>query len=241
VCTLILLWKTRPDLPVLVAANRDERLDREATGPALRHDGPLAVLAPRDAVEGGTWLGVNERGVLAGITNRFGRARREGRRSRGLLVLDALAAPTAVEAAERLRSLDPTQANGFHLVIADATSAHLVVGDGEALWSRDLLPGVHVVTERSFDAAPTAREPLLHERLSAMPPLDGQALDALFQPILSVHGASPLEGTCVHAPAVGYGTRSSSLVAVGSGGAVRWLFAGGPPCVTSYEDISMSF
>jgi hypothetical protein len=28
---------------------------------------------------------------------------------------------------------------------------------------------------------------------------------------------------------------------VGSGGAVRWLFAGGPPCVTSYEDISMSF
>jgi len=70
----------------LMIANRDEALDRPSSPPANRGE----IFAPRDEVAGGTWWGVNRRRMLCAITNRFGHARDPDRKSRGLLVLDAL-------------------------------------------------------------------------------------------------------------------------------------------------------
>jgi uncharacterized protein with NRDE domain len=61
-----------PEAPLVVAANRDEALDRPS-GPPRRYPlGERSVLAPEDKVGGGTWLGVNDQGLFVGITNRFG-------------------------------------------------------------------------------------------------------------------------------------------------------------------------
>jgi hypothetical protein len=47
----------------------------------------------------------------------------------------------------------------------------------------------------------------------------------------------PVIGPCVHVPP--YGTRSSSIVAVGGDGRVaHYLHAEGAPCVTPYEDVT---
>jgi uncharacterized protein with NRDE domain len=69
VCTLALYFKSFDDYPLVVAANRDEHYDRPAAPPALLNADP-AILAGRDLRAGGTWLGVNEHGLLAGILNR---------------------------------------------------------------------------------------------------------------------------------------------------------------------------
>jgi hypothetical protein len=54
---------------------------------------------------------------------------------------------------------------------------------------------------------------------------------------MKIHGeASPVEGTCVHVPALGYGTRSS-MVLVGG----QMLWAEGPPCVTPYVEVPLVF
>ncbi len=69
-CTLIVLHRCIEATALVVAANRDEFFERPAEGPALRHTAHGKVLAPRDAQAGGTWLGLNEHGLFAAITNR---------------------------------------------------------------------------------------------------------------------------------------------------------------------------
>ena len=68
-CTLIVLHRCVPGRPLVVAANRDEFLDRPAEGPALRSSRTGPIVAPRDLEAGGTWVGVSARGVFAGLTN----------------------------------------------------------------------------------------------------------------------------------------------------------------------------
>ncbi|MGH0029521.1 MAG: NRDE family protein, partial [Myxococcota bacterium] len=93
-CTLIVLHRCFEAAPLVVAANRDEYLDRPTEGPALRETarGDGRVVAPRDARAGGTWLGLNENGLFAAITNRRCESPDPDRRSRGLIVMDALSA-----------------------------------------------------------------------------------------------------------------------------------------------------
>jgi uncharacterized protein with NRDE domain len=233
VCTLILSYRQDPEWPVAVAANRDERLGRPAAPPARVENGSVAVLMPRDLEAGGTWIGLSARGGFAGLTNRFGRAPDRGRRSRGELVPRALRAATARDAWRELRELRPADYNGFHLVVADGEAAFLIWSDGEAIRDEELRPGVHVVTERSLEAAPAS---LRHGWLEAEARRHGR-LDDL-APLLVRHLEPSIDGTCVHLPELGYGTRSSTLCGVGARGDLRFLHADGPPCRTAYQDLS---
>ena len=83
-----------------LAANRDELLARPARGPFWWHQG---FLAGRDEQAGGTWLGLNQRGLAVGVTNRFGAQRHPERGSRGALVVDALARRPRRAALKRTR------------------------------------------------------------------------------------------------------------------------------------------
>ncbi len=68
-CTLIVLHRCVPGRPLVVAANRDEFLDRPAEEPTLRSTRTGPIVAPLDLEAGGTWVGVSARGVFAGLTN----------------------------------------------------------------------------------------------------------------------------------------------------------------------------
>ena len=230
-CTLVLVVPP-PGGVLQVAANRDEFLARPAAAPAPSQDGRW--LAPRDLQAGGTWLGLNAAGLFVGVTNRSGGPRETSRRSRGLLVLDALESPDAATLHGRLAALDPATYNGFHLAYADGTSAGLTWGDGSTLRQERLSAGVHVLTEQSLGAGDDgARRRLFQERI---PP--GEVLDVEgWLGLLSVHGAEPRAGTCVHADAVGYGTRSAFVLHRGlSAVASRCAWTESRPCTTPARD-----
>ena len=236
-CTLVAATGLWPRTPLVIAANRDEFPDRPSAPPGPYRAGPLRAFAPCDLRAGGTWLGVNEAGVFAGITNRFGARRGGGTRSRGLLVRDALGCTAAEEAAAA--AVDPGDYDGFHLLLADREGAWLVHSDLETVRRRRLTPGVHVVTERSLEAAPGGREGSVAREAEAIcaggvPDADGLAA------LLSRHpdeGEDPFSAPCVHLEGSGlpvYGTRSSTLLWLEEG-SPRWLQADGPPCRAPYE------
>lgn len=231
-CTLVLAVPP-PGGVLQVAANRDEFLARAAVPPEISAD--RRWLAPRDLQAGGTWLGVNAAGLFVGVTNRSAGPRNDARRSRGLLVLEALDSADAAALHRRLAALDPSAYNGFHLAYADGTSAGMTWSDGSMLRQERLSPGVHVVTEQSLGAGDDgARRRLIQERVPG-----GDALLDVegWLALLSVHGADPRAGTCVHADAVGYGTRSAFVLhRAPSAAASRCAWTDARPCTTPARD-----
>ena len=154
VCTLIVLHGCVPETPLAVGANRDEFLGRPAEGPALRNLEFGAIVAPLDIRAGGTWLGVNEHGLFAALTNRPMQHQEPDPqcRSRGLLVLDALRERSAIEAMEKLEQLPAQAYNSFNLLVADRDSMHAITYDQTV--SRVELPSGPVVIGNSDPAAP---------------------------------------------------------------------------------------
>ncbi len=238
-CTLIVAQRAWSGLPFLVAANRDEQLDRSSSPPRLWTDRPVPLIAPVDQLGGGTWLGLNAHGVFVGITNRFGtEPPRKDRRSRGLLVLDALEEADARSAARRVAAYDPSVHNRFHLLAVDRQGVYLVINDGGQIREMRLATGLHVLTERSYAQATgtSPRERLIATRMKDF--LESKApSERDLAGLLSIHAEDPFDGTCVHAESYGYGTRSSSLI-WRYRDSIRFLHAEGPPCQTPYRDCS---
>ena len=232
-CTLIVLHRCYRAAPLLIAANRDEYFERPTEGPALRETARANVVAPRDERAGGTWLGLNEYGLFAAITNRRCESPDPNRRSRGLIVMDALGARSAREAVEEIEGLQPDTYNPFNLLVADGETAHVItyLGAPERI---DLEPGAHVIgnvhpLDRDFPKVARQRE----EVASVARGPAGHAMDALARVCASHAGEGPLEHTCVHAEP--YGTCSSTLLRLGDAGA-RLHYAHGAPCSSEYRD-----
>jgi uncharacterized protein with NRDE domain len=237
-CTLAVAWRVDRRWPVVAAANRDERLGRAAEGWAVRDGhGGTRRLAPRDAVAGGTWMGVSSRGVFAGLTNYHAPLAwypDPSRRSRGEIVDLALAARSAAGAREAFRAAPAERFNPFHLLVADGETAFLWWYDGQRTALVDLAPGLHVVTERSPDGS-CPRGDLVRARW----PLDPSV--ARLREILTVHEAGSAAATCIHGDPA-YGTRSSAVLRLAADLAASELYAADArPCVAPLEDRSALF
>src|SRR5207249_505079 len=88
-CLLAVYFRVAVDAPVIVGANREEFYARGGEAPRLMGQS-CRVLAGRDPRAGGTWLGVNEHGVVVAVTNRPTSHVPAAPRSRGLLTRDLL-------------------------------------------------------------------------------------------------------------------------------------------------------
>lgn len=242
-CTLTLAWHALPDVPVAVAANRDEAVDRPSTPPGVYRTDPL-IVAPRDDDAGGTWIGFNEFGVLVAVTNRWTSDDLAGERSRGLLVADALACESAAEATALVeRATAEREYDGFNLVVADNADARYFEWDGQ-LASAALEPGVHVVVNvgRNGDADVPPHRPELGaqqarnaERVQAALDVEpGERTADWLDRAAGVLGDHEY-GVCVHGD--GFGTRSASMIALGESPTYR--YADGPPCRTDFEPVEI--
>ena len=121
-----------------VRMNRDERRSRSpAEPPAVFDAGDGRAIAPRDPDGGGTWLGVNDRGLTVALANVYPKepppTHPDGR-SRGLLVLDALACADVETVQALLEATDTGRLQPFHLLAFEPGQPALsVVWDGHGL------------------------------------------------------------------------------------------------------------
>ena len=148
-CLIVIAWRARDDLPLVVAANRDEWRDRPAQAARWWDDDP-GLLAGRDLQAGGTWMGVTRGGRFAAVTNfRDPAERRSSATSRGGLVTGFLRGTLPPEAYLEALAARASDYNGFNLV----------VGDGASLWyfgsregvARAIEPGVHGLSNHLLD------------------------------------------------------------------------------------------
>jgi hypothetical protein len=253
-CTLVLLRRPGHRWPVLIAANRDEMLGRPWDPPGPHWPDRPGVVAGRDRLAGGSWLGRNGSGVVAAILNRtdsLGPA--AGKRSRGELVLDALDHNDAGDAAAALAAIDPAAYRTFNLVIADNRDAYwLCSRDGKSAVEAVAMPsGLSMLTSANLNDAHNFRIAtyLPRFREAAVPDPDAgdwTAWQSILGSRFSRAEAGP-SGAMSIVTDYGYGTVSSSLIALASPeAAVRdgtkdiWLFAEGRPDNTEYKPVPLT-
>ena len=246
-CTL-LLWKRRhPRYSLIAAANRDEFLDRPATGPTRLSDDPL-IVGGRDLTAGGTWLAVNEAGILVALTNRRGAGSHDpSRRSRGRLVLEVATSQSMADASERLTHIDARLYNPFIIVAADASTAMVASGGSGGLNVTTISDGAHAVTNWDLDSEATPKSVRARDLARKFSigetgdVADDFALSTRIHRLLADHaaGSDDEAGLCVHGPASAYGTRSSSIVFLGQcPGDTRVYHAEGPACSSHLIDVT---
>ena len=207
------------------------------------------VLAGRDIRAGGTWLGVNERGLLAAVLNRRSNSSEASdapTRSRGLLCLDLLAHQSAVAAraflAEHRERYQP-----FTLVFADSNCAGFALNTADHIKTVELNRGLHIfsnaVTHDEFSEKRQRAYLLFAGVKPEQKRLFGPASSWIggFKEVLSDHtsgndAGDPRDAICVHGDASG--TVSSTII-VFSAPARQFhtFYCAGTPCRNNFAEM----
>jgi uncharacterized protein with NRDE domain len=252
VCLLVVCSRVVPGFPLVVAANRDERLDRPATAITVLRENAPRILGGRDELAGGTWLAVNEHGVVAGLTNRPSALGRDpSRRSRGELPLFLAAAESADQGVEAFaRKVRPSEYNSAWMLVGDRHSLHYLEVDGtDHLVHRALEPGIHVLENLAIDA-PSTKVDRARELVGDLSKLSVDGIRDRLAAMLADHQVSVEDGAmqhvgtesnplrrpaCVHGDA--FGTRSSMIVLVPEAERPSSVYvADGRPCEVPFVD-----
>lgn len=218
-CLIAVAWRAAPGRPLIVAANRDEAHKRPTQPAHWWPDAP--ILAGRDALAGGTWLGTDAQGRFAAVTNLGGAAPKTGARSRGRLVADFLRSSVSAEHFAARIAAEAEAYGPFNLLLSDAASLWFV---GSMTPAREVPPGVHAVSnvepEIDWPKVRAARERLA--TLADKPSPE----DALFE-LLAERG-EPRDGFDARQIAPFqldpvWGTRSSTIIIADAGGKIRFI------------------
>ena len=255
-CTIVILRRPGHPWPVLLAANRDEMSDRPWRAPARHWPDRPELVGGQDSLGGGTWLAVNDAGVVAAVLNRINTlGPAPGRRSRGELPLLALGHPCAEQAAASLARVDPLAYRPFNMMVADHRHALWIRGsDGSeasaaapSVVVEPVPPGVSMITayDRNDLSSPRTRRYLF--RFAAAPAPQPETENwrdwiALLASRDHDPDAGP-GGAMTVVTATGFGTLCASLIALPAAGCGRrpiWLFASGRPGAEPFQPVASS-
>lgn len=256
-CTIIILKNVHPEYPVIVAANRDEYLSRRTSNAMVLTKSPRTV-GGRDEKSGGTWMGANEYGIFAAVTNQRTFAAADAKKaSRGDIPIEILKTRMIEDARAYVEGLDPTNYNPFNILFGNKTEMWVAYAHpGVTKMSLEPVPdGVHVLPNDVLDSPAFSKVvrvvdllgntldvpfPVLLKRLQqVLGNHDTPAFEHVPMPpnnnILTRAVAQQLDAICVHTPT--YGSRSATVIALDNEGVAEYRFANGPVCRTDFVDV----
>jgi uncharacterized protein with NRDE domain len=206
------------------------------------------VVAGLDELAGGSWLGINDHGVMAGILNRHGSlGPAAGQRSRGELVLDALDHADAADAAEALSGIDPRAYRIFNMIVADSRDAFWLRHADETgkapVEAHPIRDGLSMIASGEIDDPGMARLARYRPRFTAAPapdPARGAWSD--WENLLSEDGGGP-DSALRFDTDRGFATVSSALIALPSHDKPelepRFRFRSYQPSATPWTDVTL--
>jgi uncharacterized protein with NRDE domain len=232
-CLILFSHRTHSSFDLILAANRDEYYERPSEPPAFWPEAPY-LLAGRDLVAGGAWLGITKTGKLAAVTNyRNPASILENAPSRGRLVVDFLTGDQPPREYLLQVQGEASRYNGFNLL----------VGDRDALfWYSNRNGGIHRVCEGIYGISnrlldtPWPKVVRGKELMAALLHEEAPSTDGLFRllrddalpadDMLPSTGVGPewekiLSPIFIRSPS--YGTRSSTIILIGKNGHVTFL------------------
>ncbi len=238
-CTVVVSIHSSPAWPLLLAANRDEKLDRASRPPGRHWRDQPEVLGGLDVLAGGTWLAINGSGVVSAVLNRLGSlGPAPGKRSRGELPLMALRHSTAADGALAIAGLDAGQWRSFNLIVGDAQDTYYLRGTGQGkVFVQRMSAGVHIITARDPDDAGSPRVARNLPRFKAAPPPNPPDWSNWAE--LLRDATPPIDAAINITPFAGFGTVSSALVAVGRNGAPVFLATDAAPHLSPFVDVGL--
>lgn len=227
-CLIAFAWNAHPRWHLLLAGNRDEFHARPSAALARWDDAP--IIGGRDLEAGGTWLGVTDCGRCCVVTNvRDPRDPQLGV-SRGLLATDYLNgnAGAPVHAQQLLRSAAAYRP--FNLLTFDAADA-FYLGNRPEPRAQAVTPGVHGLSNADFNT-PWPKTRALMQRLqhwidvgddADFAPLfaalaDGKVAPDAQLPDTGIGLARERWLSAAFIRGEAYGTRASTVVAIGHDG-----------------------
>lgn len=221
-CVVALAWQVHPDWPLILIGNRDELHTRPSAALAAWDDGS-GIVAGRDLLAGGTWLGVHPGdGRVVVVTNVRGALPDPAKASRGQLVVDML------RGAGRPTEADLDHFNAFNLLAIERNGAQMLTNRPRPEITR-LAPGIHALANEAAD--------MLCPRADRLGAALRVALGACTAPETLLDMLSAEDDPALFLRGDVYGTRASTLIAVASDGAVhlveRRYEKGGRPAGTT--------
>ena len=248
-CTLVLLYRLLKGFPVVALHNR--YLGNNTTEkPPTRLNGN--TVAPLDVETGGTWIGMNDSGLLLAITNQETQRLPEPGRSRGLLALDILKDQrTAEEAKERL--LDPSirglystgnftaldQHTAWHIVWDRETHVYPISEGVYAVSTITVVPGMEWSDRaRGIWVDAEKRRARAYELLDGYRPTSIEDAVAEMMRVSADHGWGRSQASiCWHSP--DYRQTSSTIMAVATEpGNSLVYYCEGNACENHFKDYS---
>ncbi len=251
-CTVVILRRPGHNWPILIGANRDEMAGRSWERPGRHWPERENVVAGIDLLAGGTWMGLNDEGVVACILNRRDSLGPDpDLRSRGEIVLEALDHADADDAAQALSGLDGRSYRSFNLIVADNRDAFWLSSRGPVdegrVKVREVPEGLSMVTAFDMNDIASARtrhfRPLFEGAVAPDPEAgDWAAWQALLASTDYATDTDARDAMQIETD-IGFGTLSSSLVALPSinknDTKPVWLFANGAPGEASFEPVAV--
>lgn len=229
-CLIVFAWRCHADYELVLAANRDEFFSRPTAAAGFWAEAPH-ILAGRDLLKGGTWLGVTRSGRWGALTNvRAAAPTAAAGRSRGLLVSTFLRGTQSPAAYLARVARWGHRFAGFNLLAGDRSTLAWY-SNRSAAW-RPLEPGLYGLSNHLLDT-PWPKVRRAKARLGALLARPDVAPEQLWELLadrelppgeLPATGLDPaleraLGSIFVAAP--GYGTRCSTLLLMGRDGTLR--------------------
>jgi len=129
-CSIVILKKSENEWPLIIAANRDEMNNRKFLSPGRYWKDKPYIFAGKDLLAGGSWLGVNDSGVVAAIMNRINcLGPMENKKSRGELVLNALDYDDANKSLNATIKIQKDYYRGFNMFIGNNLNSYWIKSD----------------------------------------------------------------------------------------------------------------
>jgi len=131
-CTLLILYRPLHKWPLIIAGNRDEMKNRPSLSPGKHWAIDKNIIAGKDLTAGGSWLGINNRGLIATILNRPNSlGPNKEKFSRGDIIINVLKNKDIKTALTYIELLDITNWRPFNLFIANNKNAYWIKNTGK--------------------------------------------------------------------------------------------------------------
>ena len=220
-CTSIVLFNKSKKWPVIIGSNRDESLNRGSKFPSRHWKKHYPnIIAGKDEEKKGSWIGVNDNGLVAIIHNRKLDLNVERKTSRGKVILEILKYTKVNDSLKYLKDLDRYNYNNFNLLIASYCECYWIKHDinNNHLIIQKIEKGLSIITDKDLNDRNDKKIDFYFQLFSSLNiPSPSENNWEIWKENLTNHDIDFLQDNqkiCFTNHEFNYGTRSSSLIAI---------------------------